>query len=228
MTQAQPKRVGTCAYCGQVLPLTRDHVPPRSLFPDPKPSDLITVPCCEPCRIGWSADDEYFRLNVISACAGLKDNDVENVNDKLLRSLRKPNKARFALSVRESLRQLEIYSPGGIYLGAAGALVVDKARIDRVAQRIIRGLFFIEKGYPVPIGYEVTNSTRQQGISQILDSLGDIGYAEHRTIGETMFAYTYAATDEDPNTIVWLSMFYERLPFVGFTILPKHLRGAAT
>ena len=113
-------------------------------------------------------------------------------------------------------------------MGNAGALVINKPRIDRVAQRIIRGLFFTEKGYPVPDGYEVTNSAQQSGLSTILDSLGDVGYAEHRTIGGTMFAYTFAPTDEDPNSIVWLSMFYEKLPFAGFTVLPKHLRGRAS
>ena len=109
-------------------------------------------------------------------------------------------------------------------MGNAGALVINKPRIDRVAQRIIRGLFFTEKGYPVPDSYEVTNSAQQSGLSKILASLGDVGYAERRTIGGTMFA----PTDEDPNSIVWLSRFYEKLPFAGFTVLPKHLRGRAS
>lgn len=224
MTQSTPKRIGQCAFCGLEKPITRDHIPPKALFPDPKPQDLITVPCCEGCRAGWSDDDEYFRFIVISSCAELGDERVERVNQTLLRSFKKETKAGFAAMVRESLRQIEIMSPGGIYLRDAGGIAVEKRRIDRVADRILRGLFWHEKRYPVPAEYEVMNRVRQEGLDALLESLGDAPYVEHRTIGNGMFAYTFASTEEDPDSMVWLSLFFDRLPFAGFTVKPKHLR----
>src|ERR1700730_16699359 len=53
-----------CAYCGEWREITRDHVPSRSLFSKPRPSDLITVPSCYPCNNGVSRDDEYFNFVV--------------------------------------------------------------------------------------------------------------------------------------------------------------------
>src|SRR5258708_2493605 len=54
--------MGECAYCGEWRELTRDHVPSRSLFSKPRPSDLITVPSCFSCNNGVSKDDEYFNI----------------------------------------------------------------------------------------------------------------------------------------------------------------------
>jgi len=219
-----PRRSGQCAYCGRDAPLTRDHIPPQNLFPDPKPSDLIMVPCCETCKAGWSDDDEYFRLAVVSASNVYGGDHAERVNQTLLRSLRKPSKAGFARLVHQSLLELEVRSEAGIYVGSTGALSVDKKRFDRVAERIIRGLFWHEKRYPVPEGYQVTNRFSQFGLRKVLDELDHVTYAELRDIGGGVFAYTFAPTDEDPDSMVWLSGFYGRLPFVGFTVKPAHMR----
>ena len=37
---------GKCIYCGNWAELTKDHIPPKCLFTDPKPENLITIPCC--------------------------------------------------------------------------------------------------------------------------------------------------------------------------------------
>jgi 5-methylcytosine-specific restriction endonuclease McrA len=60
-------KIGECAYCGDVGIITRDHVPPKGIFPKPRPANLITVPACSKCHSQQtSRDDEYFRntLNV--------------------------------------------------------------------------------------------------------------------------------------------------------------------
>lgn len=41
---------------------TRDHVPPSGLFPSPKPSNLIAVPCCFRCNNEHSGFDERLRI----------------------------------------------------------------------------------------------------------------------------------------------------------------------
>ena len=55
-----------CVYCGSEENITREHIPPKALFPPPKPSNLITVPACNTCNGKKSIDDEYFNwfLNV--------------------------------------------------------------------------------------------------------------------------------------------------------------------
>ena len=56
-------REGACIYCGVVGTLTKDHVPPRNLFPKPH-LGLITVPSCAGCNGSFKLDDEYFRLAI--------------------------------------------------------------------------------------------------------------------------------------------------------------------
>jgi len=43
---------------------TKDHVPPKGLFPEPRPSNLITVDCCYRCNQKFTKIDEEFRLFV--------------------------------------------------------------------------------------------------------------------------------------------------------------------
>jgi hypothetical protein len=41
---------------------TADHVPPKGLFPSPKPDNLFTVPCCFRCNNQHSGFDERLRI----------------------------------------------------------------------------------------------------------------------------------------------------------------------
>jgi hypothetical protein len=50
--------VRSCYLCGAQERLTRDHIPPRNLFPQPRPTNLITVDCCEVCNNGMNLSDE--------------------------------------------------------------------------------------------------------------------------------------------------------------------------
>lgn len=69
---------------------------------------MITVPCCEQCREGWSKDDEYFRLAIVSHASIYNHPYVKKLNEVLLRSLRKPDKQGFSIMVNSSLRELEM------------------------------------------------------------------------------------------------------------------------
>jgi len=211
----------TCAYCGRARPETRDHVPPQNLFPKPRPSNMITVPCCEQCRDGWSDDDEYFRVAIVSAIGTHENPYAQEVYCALLRSISKPMKVGFASLVRESLMKVEVQTEAGLYLGVAPAIKVNKVRFDRVAQRIIRGLFFHEKGYPVPEGYEVGNRFYQFGFERMVKSLGNAPFAEQCVIGDSIFIYTFASCTDAPDCTVWLSVFFRGLPFIGYTTKPE-------
>lgn len=61
-----------CIYCGATEDLTDDRVPPKNLFPRPRPQSLITVLACRACN-GWPAkDDEETRpFKVLLSTFGL-------------------------------------------------------------------------------------------------------------------------------------------------------------
>jgi hypothetical protein len=48
----------------QLIP---DHVPPKGLFPEPRPDNLIEVPCCFSCNNKHSGFDERLRIVAVMA-----------------------------------------------------------------------------------------------------------------------------------------------------------------
>jgi hypothetical protein len=77
-----------CAYCGAPSPETRDHIPPRGVFPSPRPGDLITVPSCRPCNQGASARDERF-LAYLSIQVGIDTPVTTRLWDQVLPGIRR-------------------------------------------------------------------------------------------------------------------------------------------
>lgn len=59
--------MGTCPICSQEKLLTKDHVPPKSVFLRPRPTNTITVWTCQRCNQDTKLDDEYFRLCIASS-----------------------------------------------------------------------------------------------------------------------------------------------------------------
>ena len=51
---------GLCIYCQSREADSRDHVPPKGIFPKPRPSDLVSVPACQECNGGFAQLDEEF------------------------------------------------------------------------------------------------------------------------------------------------------------------------
>jgi hypothetical protein len=213
----KPKRISQCAYCGKKRSVTADHIPPKNLFPSPRASNLITVPCCEPCFKGWSKDDEYFRAVILSSAKVSEEPPAQSVMESLLRSVgRSPGFAKLLIN---RIEEVEIVTEAGIYLGRDTALRLEVERIDRVTERIIRGLFFHEKRCPVPTNYQVIAKIQQFGLDLILEKLQGIIFPELRIIQDGLFCYTFHETDEDPNSGIWILLFYGTLPIVGFTRL---------
>lgn len=215
-----PRKVGTCAYCGSVQGITRDHIPPRNLFPKPRSSDLITVPCCEACRDGWSDDDEYFRLHAISAKVA-SNPSAKKICTQIESSLQKANKKGYARMLLNNFCEVSIHSQDGIFLGHADALRIDEKRIGRVMSRIVKGLFYKEKWKCLPPTHESKGYIYDDGypdpLLKLLESIAYTGFAPIKSIQGGIFEYTYQSLEEDCDTTLWLGSLYEKLSFFGAT-----------
>ena len=79
-----------CVYCGLEEPdirdRTRDHIPPRNLFPEPRLSDLITVPSCRSCNETASMDDEFFLIMVAGRLDAHDHPQAQKVLESIIRS----------------------------------------------------------------------------------------------------------------------------------------------
>ena len=77
-----------CIYCGKNEANERDHIPPKSFFPEPRPSNLITVPSCSVCNRGYGKIDEIVRNQLTSIdTTEIHKAVVEKLGEKRNRSL---------------------------------------------------------------------------------------------------------------------------------------------
>ncbi len=203
-----------CAYCGKETPETSDHIPPKGMFSRPHPSDLLTVPCCEICRPGWSNDDEYFRALVLS-CDNLQaDPRTERVTASVLRSLTKPSKKGFAKMMGDSLTIAELFTSSGLFVGTRPGIKVDSDRIEKVLVRILRGLFYHEFRVPVPVDHKASATFDQYG-ERVLPILNKARFPPARQAADGMFRWTYIKVSDQPWASLWIGSFYDKVFFAG-------------
>jgi len=140
-------------YCALANGITRDHVPPKSFFPTPRPHNLITVPACLKCNQGAGKDEDYFLATLMFSEAGVTPAGKKVWNDRLRRSYEKNVGLR--RQIAGSLQHREMVTPGGIYLGRGMTIKYDEARLERVVTKIVRGLYFREQGTALDPDVEV-------------------------------------------------------------------------
>ena len=127
-------------YQGSLHPkhATNDHVPPDGIFNDPKPTNLITVPCCHQCNARHSDFDEQLRVMAaleISVDTGGKRIAIEKVFGSTMKNLRQPE---FILQLARSMRDKEIQTPAGTK--RVSVYSVKKSGIEEGVRNIVKGL----------------------------------------------------------------------------------------
>ena len=231
---AEPNWV--CVYCGLEDPdtsdRTRDHVPPRNLFPEPRPSDLITVPCCRQCNSSASEDDEYFRLVLTSRNDTSDHPEAEKVRPKICRSLQRPEATGFINLLREIFLDVDLYTKGGIYVGQGAGIRVNHERLNRVAERIVQGLYWYTFGVRLPSDWTalcqndailtVNNEELQGKIAAVYGSMMEQPPA--RVIGNHVFEYWYQVAEDCDYSTAWILRFYGGMVFICGTLQTSMLR----
>ena len=206
-----------CAYCGARDSITRDHVPPRNLYPKPASGVVVTVPCCLACQRMWEKDDEYLRAAVVTTVNVESVAQSQQSIDALFRSLERPQQRGFTLSLVKRAVEVDVQSESGILVGKVPVLEIDPGRIGRVLARIVRGLFFHETGARLAPNCEVTVKLRQFGLADLLAKIGDVTFPPFSHLGNGVFSYSYITLPESPLATFWLAAFYDRLPFLALT-----------
>ena len=204
-----------CIYCGTDKNMTDDHVPPKLLFPEPRPSDLFTVPSCRKCNASFQKDDEYFRGMLASCESVYYDKNASKVNKKFLSGLNRPEAKGFKRSFQDSIRMIDLVSDGGIYVGKTPALLVDVERFKATAERITRGLFYKIRGYSIPEGYQ-TDLFLKHGYFQLSEEFFNafVPYWQPLdSIGNDIFKYRYAACIDSDVNMGLIFTFYDKLFF---------------
>lgn len=221
-----------CVYCGSKSKLTRDHVPPRSLFGTPPPENLITVPACTTCHSGTCKDDEYFVSHLALREEAYQNSHARDATQRFMRSLVKREQSGLRKAFFKNLFEVPHITPAGLYLGKRGGFNVDLVRLSRVAARIVRGLFYHETKNRLPRNCNIT-AWAEDGLvdlpSDVAESLRQtivlplLGQPV-KSIGTGTFEYRYQLDRDEPYASGWLLSFYGSTAFLCLTVPASRIK----
>ena len=195
-----------CVYCGLRPGITRDHVPPKSFFPKPRPSDLITIPACGSCNKDAGKDEELFLATFMFGEAGVSPAGKRLWNEKLHRMYRKNKGLRRRIA--NSLHDVEIVTPSGLYIGRGLGVRLENERLEKVVSKIVRGLYYHEYQEALPAAAEVICNFVQRplAMSPIENIVPELHFGSRKWPG--IFEYRFNCVAEKPEASIWLIRFY--------------------
>ena len=193
-----------CCFCGIRPATTRDHIPPKCVFPEPRPVDLITVPACEECNKSTASIDEEFRV-FVNLFVGKKSPEAERL--WRLRTLSTVKSNRRLLN-----KAISAFQPG--YVTPKHKIILWDDSPHRIFEKMVRGLYFHH-----------FNEVLADRVDIIIDQIKEMTTAKVECvkslscnyIGCGQFLYRYGRANDDPLRSVWLFVFHRNLVVMGQT-----------
>ncbi len=213
------RELGSCYWCGGRA-TSKEHVPPRNLFPGIPDGDLIKVPSCKSHNQGKMKDDERFRIY-------LQRHENSNAiaksffEDRTARSLLRPEAAGLRKSLAEA--QFGIVGPNGL----EKKLRVKGKVMNSYFEAIVRGLYHYHSertSQHLIVGY-VSEQFPRPSIphEEIIDGFMPILRSNQMTLGHCrhpkIFSYRYCFLPDPVNFLISM-IFYEGISVVGM-LAPK-------
>lgn len=189
-----------CAICGYRVATTRDHVPPRAIFPRPLPVQMITVPACGACNNGAHQLDERFRVYLAAVTAHRHAGATRlwyeesmrtlHANKRLMREFAASIPSGDAVVAPDGSQGVEIHWPVEDY--------------TKVLERIVRGLFFHH--------YNEALGARAACDVQMLNALPEqfvqmTAPWPNGHVGEEVFTYRFGRVDQLRS--FWVLQFFQ-------------------
>lgn len=221
--EAMGSKLKQCAYCGiaDVKQKTRDHVVPRALWKDGvAPTNPVIVPACRKCQKYWDAEATYFRnLTVMSADPADHPSILRIATGAIVRRVREswPDYRDLTRNAVFGWKQ----SPTGLLTEPGVRIEIDMNRFLRTPEKIIRGLFFLRNGRPVPEDYDVriyhgNRFWEESGFSNLLEAM-----EPWAGLGDDVFQLRATYDSSDRSFTIWLMLFFKSSAFLGWTC-PKN------
>ena len=208
-----------CYICAEPLagtPQDSEHVIPANLFErGRKTKGLITLPAHKSCNQSLSLDDEYFRLSM-TARASPHDPVARKVwEGPTMRGFHRRDQPGLKIATLENLHSAEVQTPAGIYLGNADVLLQEAERIQRVVNRITRGLFAHLTGNVLPMDWPVACDLINPVAAKPVFDLLKIRLVPVGPAGVFEYGRGVLPTDERDG-LFWM-IFYGVVHFWGYT-----------
>ena len=210
-------KIEKCIYCSIRKVSEKDHVPPQCLFSSPKPSNLITVPCCATCNRNYGKIDERIRNILTSLDTTENHNAIQSqIAYKRNKSFERKKGFTNLQHVLHSLQNIDIYTQSGIYLGKKPAFKLDQPIFDKFFERLARAFLYIENhlyNYKAMIEWKLSPKT--EDIHNMPKEMREF-FANPRvlkSIGNNIFQYAGWFLDNVVNSL-WAFRFYDGIEFM--------------
>ena len=140
-------------------------------------------------------------------------NDLQQMEQNRLESVSRPKARGYLHKLASEMIDLSVTTPEGISLPHVSGIKPNHERLNRVAVRIIRGLFFHEKRYPVPEGYGVDATIRQIGFDPEEDLrvhafFTSVPPETRRSVQNGAFVYLYWRVADERHATAWIAVFH--------------------
>jgi hypothetical protein len=218
------KRKGSlCAICGMSAATTKDHIPPQSLYPRPRDNkiNLNTVPACAQCNNEASRDDEVFKVLV-----GIDTGEHQSEPEKIVESLAKTIARNKRIADQVFASHHRTYANlSGASLQPAVVVTFDFSQYQRVIDRIVRGLHWMETGSAMPIKAAVQVIPAIQCEALIAtDFMALMHLLPLKKLNQETFAYRWHAPPEGEQ--VWGLQFFGRHTVFALVLPPSKSVGS--
>lgn len=199
-----------CYLCRTMEDLTSDHLPPRNLFPKPRPSNLITVPCCKSCNGGFSKLDEQVRV-FLSMPLNASETGKNVRREKVFGGSLKKSPALRNQMARSLVKRTFMTPHGPVILHQ---ITMDHVVLDPFFTRLTKGLlatFYPDVDY-FGQRFEVTQinqfTTQHPGFKAVTSTLT----ADQR--GDGVFRFWHRVAHKERNAGMWVYQFYDAALFI--------------
>ncbi len=191
-----------CCYCGINRVETKDHIPPKSIFNKPRPSNLITVPSCFDCNNKASILDEQFKIYLGLHVAKFSKEGEQLFKKGVLPTLNYTKSLK--TKVITSIEPIHHYDEHGKIVKTDFSILWNSEAHDAVIERITRGLFF--NHYNSIVGNNaivfVYWFKKPTGIFEDVDMISV-------SIADDAFVYSYMKLEGAKYNLIWLYQFYK-------------------
>ena len=209
----------TCYLCGNQIEFdfSMDHVPPKqfyasSLRRDLNLSQLVTLPVHGACNKAFESDEAYFTWSLSPLAVGSTAGDA--LVQERVEKLKKRN--RLLALYEMVLREFDKF-PSGLHL--PGGRVIKRfngERVNRVAWKLVRGLYFYETksvlGEDTPSTIEIIEPDRAREAAGTNLVWETVTAQEPRGAYGGVFEYKYFVRDVSGNKLhVWGMILWDKI-----------------
>jgi hypothetical protein len=194
--------------------MNMEHFVPKCLWAGRRPEKTLTVPAHVACNSQFADDNEYFRTVIAFDDSCRVHPEAKRVLGGPVRRMMRNRPGHFLRQAKDYARRPRV-TEMGLYLGYQPSFTIDTARIERVLQNVVKGLFYAVMGKPLAQGRVI----RIDSVGDLMDEntrffVGRMGPVLH--FGDDVFAcrYTYP---EDKEDIACLMAFYRHKMYFATT-----------